>query len=222
MKLAKFILFGLVISAMTTRAALVAYWDFNNLQDPISTSLSSAAGSQNLVADFTSFPANALAFANGTTLNSVGTSPAGTALSILRTPGINPNSGFMEIQLTMSGLSQLTVSYAQTDSLGNGGSSLLWSYRVGDNTGAFTSLPATPVTGTAWTTASFAAPTALDNQAVVFLRAALSKEGNRETFDLDNLQLNAVPEPVNLALSVFALCVVSVGISRRLGRRIRS
>jgi len=44
---------------------------------------------------------------------------------------------------------------------------------------------------------------------------ASTGNGNTGTIGFDNFAINAVPEPVNVALAAFGLCLVSVGVGRR-------
>jgi hypothetical protein len=161
------------------------------------------------------------------------TDNSNTTLS--RTPGISPdwymhfyqsaignpwlNGTYFTLKVTAAqySLYNFQIQYlARGNAAGTGGAPLnSWQYSLNSGTSW---LPATALTasiGTTWAskTVSFAGVSVAANSSIWFRDTLGGANGplNGGYADFNNLTIMAVPEPVNLALGVFGLCVVGVG-----------
>jgi len=157
-----------------------------------------------------------------------GSMPAAPLAIAYFTFTITPTAGN---QLMMSGNAALTFEYARTDT-GNFNQGKQFNWAVRSSVDSFGSDVATGATaaGAIWYGASVDLPSAFDNQAAaVEFRFLVWDNGVNAPTDfgfLDNVVLNGsvtpVPEPVNVALGVFGLCVAGAGVGRRLYLRAHS
>jgi len=68
-------------------------------------------------------------------------------------------------------------------------------------------------------TATFGGASVTGNGTIEFLQTATGVGNPTGTLDFDNITVNAVPEPVNMALAFFGVGFVAVAAARRLARR---
>jgi hypothetical protein len=142
----------------------------------------------------------------GSTINAVGADASGASLSLVNLSG---NGTFIQVEFSMAGLTDLMVSFA-TRGTGTGFNAGQWAW---SNDGAsFTDIGGnTATTSTSFGLASvdMSAADAIEGDATVFLRytldGATTASGNNR---IDNLQLNAVPEPATLALFAAGGCAL--------------
>jgi hypothetical protein len=207
----------LIAGTITSQATLIAYWDFNGLTTPYS-SVSSVSGDQSPVAmDASNIPSGARQVWNtGTTINAIGATPAGDAIEFGRVdPSYDPNGTYFQIQFSMSGLTDLAVSYAQRSRLGDD-AYISWAYST-DNSTYTTYGTANTSDGSTWEQVDYTVTSALNGAATVYLRGTVMGVNDQSFIRLDNLQLNAtpVPEPVNVAMGLFGLGLVGTAAGRR-------
>ena len=131
------------------------------------------------------------------------------------------------LQLTASAaMNQFTITYYTRTSAANGSDTSTWAYSI--NGGAFvnfTTQPSTvaPVSTTTWAASS--AFTVSENvsvlvgQTITFRNTLTGATANNVNVNFDTIQVSAVPEPANVALAVFGLGAVSLGVGRRLYAR---
>jgi len=194
---------ALAACATSTKADLVAYWNFNSGVSgtpwtfPIASNLPNATAGSITQGTWGSGISSLDAFA-GSTINAISPDGAGASLSLIAGTGQSNNNKYVQFQFSMTGFSNLILTFA-TRGTGTGFSSGLWSYST-DGTN-FTQEPSN--TNTALTTTTFvlktvdfSAVTALNNAPTVYLRYTLSgatgASGNNR---IDNLQLNATFNP---------------------------
>ena len=211
---------SLVLAAATaclpspTSAALIASWNFNNYTGTDTPpALSADTGTGFLSFDaFTSVDSANVA---GSSVNAVSGTSAGQGL-LLKDQANNGQT--LTLHLFGTGLSHFIVTYA-TERTGTGYTTQNWSYSTDNvNFTSFTSL--TPPASYALQTVDFSSISAIDNQADIYLRIALSgatsSSGNNK---FDNFQIQAVPEPTHLALGLFGIGVLAVSGTRAWLRR---
>ncbi|MFZ4776526.1 MAG: PEP-CTERM sorting domain-containing protein, partial [Terrimicrobiaceae bacterium] len=130
---------------------------------------------------------------SGTSLSTTTTSPAALALANSSANGFN-----IVFTFSMAGKTDLTVSYA-TQKSGTGFNSNQWAYSTDGS--SWTNFGSTIVPAASYAVVTLPTVTALDGDSSVFLRYTVSgasaAAGNNR---LDNIQLNAVPEPSTWAL----------------------
>lgn len=200
------------IGLQSSEAVLVAAWNFNTLSIttasapgsggvPTSISASSGTGTVGLsgwggtVDDF-----------GGTTNNAVASDPAEESLSLIAGGSVSPfpgNGTFITINFSTIGLTSVVATFA-TRGTSSGFDASIWAYSTDGIT--FTNYTSAPITATrsttfALATVDFTSITAINNVANVTLRYSLSgassATGNNR---IDNLQINAIPEPDAAAL----------------------
>ena len=200
--------------AMTTQAALLAHWSFDSYAGGIAA-LRPDDGNQ-LGDTFT--PGNGTGTPTFTA--GIGT-PLNDPRSLPATPSINVGAGTaangstFTIQVNGVGYSAFTVSF-EVNKSGSGVKDFTWAYSTGSGFTDITPQSAT-ASGYQVLTFNFSGVTALNNASSIFLRATLNgATGSGSTTDFDNFQVNAVPEPVNVALVLFGLGVVGMKFGRRL------
>ncbi len=182
--------FGLVLPS---HAAIVG-WDFSSGMSP-----SQGSGTLTTIANFGETVGVSGGFGN-------------PAPSLLFSPG--GTGGSFTIQISGTGLSGFSVTYdglAASPPL-----SQTWTYSTDNVT--FTPLAGGPSPLTAsWATytADFSGVSALNGQSAVYLRDSFAGDAA-----FDNITVSAVPEPVNVALVVFGLCVGGVSVGRRMYSRV--
>jgi hypothetical protein len=203
MKLKSLLLVTLAAGAAISQsqAALVAYWNFNAL----SISTASVPGTGGVP---TSIPADSgsgtLSLANwtglvddfaGTTINALNSDLAGATLSPVSDTG---NGSHVDLIVSTTGVTDIKITFA-TRGTSTGFTIGLWSYSTDGGT-SFTAagLPNTATASTtfALATADFSGITAVENASNVIFRytldGATGASGNNR---IDNIQINAIPEP---------------------------
>ncbi len=208
--------------ATAAQASLVAYWNFNELS--ISTAsvpgsggvpLTIAANSGSGTLSLAGWAGTVDDFA-GTTLNALFGDPAEESLSLISggpSGGPYPGNGsYIQLSFSMTGLQSLEISFA-TRGTSTGFDTGQWSWSTDGIT--FTNFgPNTATRNTTFEVVQFST-SALDNAATAFLRYTLSgATGNSGNNRIDNLQLNAVPEPAAIA-ALLGLAALGVVLYRR-------
>jgi hypothetical protein len=203
--------------AATANATLVAEWNFNSLSIPVAsapgsggvpTSIAATTGTGSLsLAGWTGLVDD---FA-GSGLNALPGTPAEESLSLVSNTG---NGSYVQLSFTMTALKDLTVSFA-TRGTSTGYNTGSWSY----STDGISFLPIvgvnTATTSTTFGVASFTT-SLLDYADTAFLRYTLSgattASGNNR---IDNLQLNAIPEPTAALFGSLLAGAFGLTVARR-------
>ena len=198
---------GITAPAAYAQQQLITYFNFNDRNET-----SDPPGIQTTW--ITQTPSLSPGWVDGTTLNAVGSDPAGLALqlSFNNTGGGGPKS-FEISTVSTVGLTNLSLSYATLTSVAV---NQMLSYSTDGGT-TFTkagSVPITPpLTPSTFTLVTFNNLAGAENQASVIFKITLSAAGsNQQEFnDFDNIQLtcNAVPEPATVVgglLGALGLC----------------
>lgn len=200
----------LLTSALPCPAALVAYWNFNDLSiasadSPGSggapTTISATQGSGTL--DLSSWDGTVDDFA-GTTLEAINSDPAGNSLSLIAGSGTAGNGSSISLQVSLAGLGNPVLRFAtQGTATGFNSNQLAWSL---DGTN-FTPVgsPYDPPTSFGLQSVDLSSVDALDGAASAWLRLSFDgASGSTGNNRLDNLQLHATPtpEPSSLMLLV--------------------
>jgi hypothetical protein len=195
--------------ATSSQAALLALWSFDN-----STLVPAIGqGSQSATASLTTVgTVNFTVPAEGTALNDPRINPTATPAAQWGTQG-----GSFTIQVSGVNVGEFVITYA-AEKNGNSGNQE-WDYSLDGNTWTTltTTLKARPKFSTV--TADFSGITSLNGASTVYFR---------DTFDsdikYDNIQvsINAVPEPINVAVASFGVCMLVIGFGRRLYSKLRT
>ena len=131
--------------------------------------------------------------------------------------GLAANGSTFTILVNGTGFTDFMVSY---DVKKGGVDSFAWQWSTDGSTFATIQF-ASPGTGSGFnsTTINFSGVTAINNAPAVYLRNSMTgATGQNGRTDFDNIQVSAVPEPINVALALFGLAFVGL----RFGRRVLS
>jgi len=199
-------------AALTSQAGLIGLWTFDTapgtgpfLDNANPTTNPARSSFYDNSAQITT--SIAVGSTGGTTVTDPRTSQSASSALTL------DSGGAITIQITHGSLTGFTLTYAAQKTGGSptqGG----WSWSttvngtystVGVNNG---SLPLGSGSSWAINTVTFGT---LDPSTTIFLRETISSGG---TVAFDNIQVSAVPEPINYALGAFAFCIVVVGVGR--------
>lgn len=195
-------------------AALVAYWNFNGLS--IASPAAAGAGGvpEAVAADMGSGTVGLAGWGGtvddfgGSTVNSISPDGAGVSLSLITTAG---NGSFITLSFPMTGRQNPILSFA-TQGTGSGYTSNQVAYSTDGVTYTDFGVPYVPAASFALQTFDFSSIDALDGESSVFLKitfsGATSGSGNNR---IDNVQINAVPEPAVALFGIFGL----LGLLRR-------
>ncbi|MHC1775287.1 MAG: beta strand repeat-containing protein [Lentimicrobium sp.] len=173
-----------------------AYWNFNSgsAGTPWNAPIAASFGTGNITAgnwiwgdiDYT-------AGFNGNVQNALFGDPAGASLSLIRGDSPSMNGRYIQVELSMTGLADLVISYWSQKSSNDGFDNNQWSYSTdGTNFTNFGSVINPSNGGSVYT---ISAPDALNGQPAVYLRYTLNGASTGASFDavnnrLDNLQMN--------------------------------
>ena len=210
--------------ALTSRAALIAHWDFDtyaNGQHSVAPESSLLTSSLDVDANFPSGGSASLNSVAGTTTNdSTPETAPNAATQAMQFSGNDQNSkGFnITINAAGGGFSFVAVQYAAVRN-NSGANANTWSYSL-DGGSTFTAAPVQPAAvGTSYSTLVVdltSVPQLVNFSGTLVLRNVLSGAGGGTT-DFDNIQvLGQVPEPINAALALFGLAFLGVRFGRRL------
>ena len=181
-------------SAGVAHADLISYYNFNNNlpSGTVATFPRTPAQGNGSLTFVGGAPANAVFF-GGTTVNAVGTDPAGNSLAIQNgTAGAN-NGSFQQYQLSTLGFRNLVLSYA-TQGTSTGFNNQSVSYSTNGTTFINVASPFAIPTSFATRTVDLSSITALNDQASVFIRITNSGGSNTSAAGnnrFDNVQFNA-------------------------------
>jgi len=214
MKLAILPLVVFALLAETSDAALVAYWNFNGLSIASPAAPGTGDVPASIAADMGSGTVG-LAGWNGTvddfggsTVNAISPDGAGVSLSLITTAG---NGSFITLSFPMIGRENPILSFA-TQGTASGYTSNQVAYSTDGVSYTDFGVPYVPAGSFALQTFDFSSIDALDGDSSVFLKitftGATSGSGNNR---IDNLQINAVPEPSAALVTAFGL----LGLLRR-------
>ena len=207
-------------------AALIAEWQFNSYSSGGNLSLTAEYGTQAgaAAASATAGSKNTFSTIAGTTLNQFASSSPNNAIQMATTSG-SPDNAVLTLSLSGTGLSSFILTYASADNVANPASSKYtqtWAYSI--NGSAFTNFATINATNTSFTVyqVDFSSVASLNGAASVSFRNTINWEGdNNASVWFDNIAINAVPEPINLALAAFGVCGGGMVIGRRVLRRSR-
>lgn len=210
--------------AVPAQAALVAYWNFNNLPAITTANTPANLGITSIAANtgagtisLAGYDGNIDDF-NGSTVNAISPDVAGASLSLIAGGSSAPfpgNGDPVDVTFSTTGLEDPILTFAsQRTTTGFTGNT--WEYSV--NGGAFVAvpgaIPVVPASSYALVTLDFSTLDAVDNAASVTLRYILAgATGSSGNNRIDNLQVNAteIPEPSSLALLALGIA----GVRRR-------
>lgn len=206
-----------VVAAPSADAALIAYWNFNSLSiaaaslpgvGGVPTTIAADSGTGSL--DLTGFLGTVDDFA-GATGNALNGDPAEESLSLISSTG---NGSYIAFSFSTIGIADAIVLTADVRGTASGYTTGAWSYSL--NGTDYLAITGKNISTTSTTfsvlTANFADVPEINNQATVTLRytvsGATTTTGNNR---LDNVQINAVPEPSAALLGLVGF----VGVLRR-------
>lgn len=213
---------GLIVSlADAGKAALIAYWDFNNQgygSAPASMAASGGAQAGTASIDSSKFSANSNdnIDVSSTTKNEIAEDSAGWALALKGGTSEDENGKSIIFSLSMTGDQNLVLTYA-TERSSTGFTGQNWSYS--DDGGAtFVSFNSISVPSSyAIETVNFSTVSKINNCSSVLFELTLSgATGSTGSDHFDNIQFNAdpitaIPEPAESgtisALGLLGICV---------------
>ncbi|MCI0333061.1 MAG: PEP-CTERM sorting domain-containing protein [Planctomycetes bacterium] len=185
-------------------ADLIAYWNFNDLAITTAGPPGSSPAHPTLIGattgtgtlSLTGFAGNIDDF-TGTSVNSIPVNtPGEESLTLIPGTGLPGNGGYLQFEFSMTGLSNLGVSYA-TQGTSSGFNSNQWSYST-DGT-IFTNFESPVVPATAYSLTGPLVTSGLDNAATAYLRYTVNGATGTGTGNnrIDNIRLesNASPPP---------------------------
>lgn len=194
----------ILISALATlpcHGALVAYWNFNELSIASASAPGSGGAPDSIIAtqgsgtlDLNDWNGTVDDFA-GSTNNTIGVDSAEESLSLIAGSGTAGNGSHILMQISLSGMSDPSLSFAtQGTATGFNAVQLAWSVdgvSFSDFGSAYD-----PAGSYALQSYDLSSIDTLDNAATAYLRlsfdGATGSSGNNR---IDNLQINAIPEP---------------------------
>lgn len=194
------------LSTLPCPAALVAYWNFNNLAitsadspgaGEVPDAISATQGSGTL--DLGAWSGTVDDFA-GTTLNNESSDPAEESLSLIAASGTAGNGGTITLELALTGMADPTLSFAtQGTATGFNSVQLAWSTNGTD----FFAFGGAYNPSSTYSLQSFdlSSVNALDGAATAHFQltfeGATGSSGNNR---IDNIQITAIPEPASAML----------------------
>jgi len=217
-------LLGLNVASIS-HGGVIASWDFTGYNGTVSYAANSTDTSSLSAASLTA----AIAPRSDSTTGPGAGNP-GTALQFLTKAngnGKDVNGCAFVLTLTTPAsvsLSSFSITYDYLATLVTGSSGAQNNWTVSGGSG-FSSQTTTISQDGQWhtVTVNFTGGTLAANSTITFTDTLSGyTAGNSFIAAFDNIQVSAVPEPVNLALGVFGLCVVGVGVGRRFSSRMRA
>lgn len=205
------ILLALLGSAAASHGALVAYWNFNGLSNSTNNGTAyaptSGTGSLDLAGWNTTATSGITSF-GGTTANAISPDPAGQSLALQGGPTggtVSNNGGTMVLGLNLTDLDNPVLTIA-TQRTGTGFNSNQVAYST-DGTN-YTNFEAAylPASTFGLQSFDFSAVNGLDGDSSVFIKITFSgATGITGNNRIDNIQVNAIPEPAAALLGSLGL-----------------
>jgi hypothetical protein len=206
---------SLSVAPQANAISLVGYWDFNSLTNPGNNSPSNAnvtsyaptTGTGTLtLGRVNSSATGGITNLAGSTINALGATPAGRALVIEgnatgdATAATN-NGATVTILVNLLNYTDPILTFASQRSAGTGFDSNQVSYSTNGTTFTNFQSPFNPPAGSfGLQTFNFSAINVLDGKSTAYFRITLAGASNGAgNIRLDNIQLNAVPEPLTTA-----------------------
>lgn len=196
------------------QAALIAEWQFNSYGGGPLSNLAPDYGTQLSATATTDIPFHA-SFNRiaGTPLNEHASSSPNYALRMEHGTG-QDLTYTLTLHVHGTGLSGFTVTLASRQS---GSVAQTWAWSTDGAT--FTAIAPSITPSATWSvaTADFRGVTVLNNpdHQDVYFRTTFDLTRNNATVDFDNIAVNAVPEPVGIALACFGVAFFGLGLVRR-------
>jgi hypothetical protein len=210
-----------VLSVSTAQAGLIAEWQFNSYAGGAVSGMipdyGSGARSGSATANMPEVSGTTFAQIAGTTLNQY-TANSGNNYALGVTYGSSPANLVLDLKLSVTGLPDLTLTYAFKGNAGAGVQT--WSWSKSGEVGSYTTVSSSTPTTPDW------APNSVDFSSIVrgytgdvYFRDTITNGLSGGTLAFDNI-LATAPEPVNVALGIFG-GVFLVGIVAR-SRNVRN
>lgn len=209
---------------LSSRATLVAYWDMDASTPAAKLPATSGTQAGSLSNSFVNlaigFSSRIDPLVTGTLENIVGSSPTNRAVGFYRVGTAYESGAFEMSGFDFTGLSDVSISFAyRSFDTFTWDSNLEVDYRIG--AGSWIDFAEAETWTSGYTLAEIDFGSLLDNQASVDFRIRTENWSSAFGYlDLDNIQVNAVPEPRAAALGAGILAVVAGWIRLR-ARRLR-
>lgn len=200
---------SVVLSSLSARGELLGYWDFNN-------SLLRSDGLQGtLSVEFNGFGIGYEDYGSGTSVNLLDGFPAGQSRRFNSLATIAETTRLTVLDLDFTGYTSPVISIAaRNDGAFQAGDEFYLEYNIG---GGWVRAETFTDPGSTYGVFSYAFNSGiLDNIASVGLRYThFTGVSALNEFEVDNLQINAVPEPSSVALIGFSTLILGVAFLRR-------
>lgn len=202
----------------SVNAGIIASWGFNATATDVNGTLLNGTGSGSVTGTPTLTPTaggtKVTVSETGTTLKYAGTGNPSQSVGDLN------NSKFVISLTSGAALSGFTITYSVKNGA-SGPTDVAWARTGGSGSVTITVTPAATPVSTSFTsyTATFTGLTVSSGNSLTFTASFSGATGSSGSIEFDSLEVNAVPEPANVAMGLFGIGFVGIAAGRKLLKR---